>query len=198
MIILPSTPGAVETRFSLVSAANDLNPAFGGPSQRLGRKGSKWSCDVKMPPMFGEDARLWLSRLIRGEADVVAYELYQTGLPAQSPAGSACKVKGAGQLGSTLQVDGIRPGYSLVEGQWISVVDGANAYLHMVTEDVVADAEGEAAVKIAPMLRTVPADNAIVAIDTPVIAGFISPSGMGWSIDAANHYGLEFTVTERA
>lgn len=198
MIILPDTPGPVETRFSLVSAANDLSPSFGGPAQRLGRKGSRWSCEVKMPPMVGEDARLWLSRLIRGEADLVAMEIVQTGLPMQAGAGVECKVNGAGQLGSTLNVDGIRPGYQIVEGQWLSIAHGGQAYLYMATEDVTANSSGVAAVKIAPMLRTAHPDNAVVSFDSPVIAGFVTPAGVGWSIDTANHYGLEFSIVERA
>jgi hypothetical protein len=198
VIILPSTPGPVETRFRLVSAANDLNAAFGGPTQRLGRRGSRWSCDVKMPPMVGEDARLWLSRLVRGEANVVAMAIVETGLPAQGPAGNDIRVDGAGQLGSTLAIKGVTPSYQIVEGKWLSVAFNGRAYLYMVTEDVTADAAGEAAVKIAPMLRASPPDNAVVSLNSPVIAGFVTPAGIGWSIDTANHYGLEFTIQEVA
>lgn len=191
---LPDWPAPAACRPSMVSSANHMTPAIAGPTQRINRMGSRWSFEVEMPLMRPEDARVWLSRLVQGQGDLCVMRVPQYDLDTSGQ--GTPRVKGAGQAGSLLIVDGVTPGYLVREGQFFTVLNKGQPFVHMCTEDVTANGDGEMTIKFGPMLRRWTDDNDLVEFAEPIAAGWIMPVGVGWSIDAARNIGLEFSLAE--
>lgn len=192
-LTLPTSPQPAQIAVGLVSARNDLVPAFGGPTQRLNRKGSRWRAQVTLPPMTYAEALAWTD--LRAEADTVVLNVPQPGLEIGSP--GTPLVNGAGQLGSSLAIDGLTAGYVVRKGQYLSVVISGQRYLYEATAAVTANGSGQATVAIRPMLRASPPDNAVVEVAQPRIEGFVKTDVM-FSVDAARLVGLTFEIEERA
>lgn len=192
---LPISPAPRSVDSRLVSAANTLSPAFGGDTLRLNRKGSKWSIAVQMPPMLPDVARVWIARMVRAEGSTVTLAVPNYGIETGTP--GAPRVKGAGQAGSLLILDGMTPGYIVREGTWLSHINGTRRRLYMATDSVVVSASGEVTVPIGPILRFPPADNDVVEISQPKIEGYLETADVAWSMDVASIYGLSFSITER-
>ncbi|MFC0633296.1 hypothetical protein [Brevundimonas balnearis] len=185
------------TTFSMraVSAANDLRPSFGGPVQRLGRKGSRFALDVKVPAMSAKGCGIALiADLLRGETETVILPVpdYVPAVPYGTPL-----VNGAGQLGTTLVIDGLTPNVAILKGKFLSVILGGQRYVHIVAAQTTANGSGQASLPIWPMLRTPTTDNAVVELAAPKIEGFVQP-GQEWSISRLQAVGVDFSVEERA
>lgn len=194
-IVLPSDPWPSGVSFRPVRAGFDLPGTF-GVDQRVSRMGDRWAMDVQMPPMpYGDTALRWVARLSRARGDVVRMRVPQPGLDLRGRSGDVL-VKGAGQAGTSLLVDGGREAYPVREGQWVSITTGGRSYLHLVAADALFDSAGEATLTLDPMLRVSPADNSPVEIEEPVIEGFLE-AGQEWTVDVARHVGLSFTIRER-
>jgi hypothetical protein len=192
-LTLPTSPQPAQFALELVTARNDLSPAFGGPVQRLNRKGSRWRATVSLPAMTYADALAWTD--LRAEDDTVVLNVPQPGLSTGTP--GAPLVKGAGQLGASLLIDGLTVGYVIRKGQFLSVVTGSQRYLYQATAQVTASGAGEATVAIRPMLRVSPADNAVVEIAAPKIEGFVQ-TPPSFAVNPAFHVVLGFDIEERA
>ena len=80
----------------------------------------------------------------------------------RGPAGGTPLVKGGGQAGSTLAVDGCTAGITgwMRAGDYFSV----NGELKMLTRDADTDGSGEATLHFKPALRNSPADDAPLAV----------------------------------
>lgn len=192
-LTLPTTPAPAQFALELVTARNEATPAFGGPVQRLNRKGSRWRATVSLPAMTYAEALAWTD--LRVEDDTVVLNVPQPGLDVGSP--GTPLVKGAGQLGSSLLIDGLTAGYGIRKGQFLTVVTGSQRYLHQATAAVTASGAGEATVAIRPMLRVSPADNAVVEIAAPKIEGFVR-TPPSFDVNPAFHVVLGFDIEERA
>lgn len=80
-------------------------------------------------------------------------------------------VAGAGQSGNTLVTSGWdAEALALEAGDFISLGTGQDMRLHMITEDVVADASGVAILTFTPRLRQSPVDLSPVEIAAPGVA----------------------------
>ncbi len=194
-ITLGALPRLTTYSMRVVSAANDLRPAFGGPVQRLARKGSRFALDVTVPAMSATGCGIALiADLVRGETETVILPV-----PDYVPGGlyGTPLVNGAGQLGSSLVVDGLPANAVVAKGKFLSVIIGGRRYLHMVTAQTTANGSGQATLPIWPMLRVATTDNAVVELATPMIEGFVAP-GQDWSISRLRAVGVDFTVEERA
>jgi len=192
-ITLPTSPAPASIAIGLISARNELSPAFGGPTQRLNRKGSRWRAVVTLPVMTYVDALAWID--LRAEADTVVLDVPQPGLVIGTP--GTPLVNGAGQLGSSLAIDGLTVGYVIRKGQYLSVVISGQRYLYQATAQVTANGSGQATVAIRPMLRASPPNDAVVEIAAPKIEGFVKTDPM-FEVNAAQHVGLSFEIEERA
>lgn len=107
-------------------------------------------------------------------------------------------VKGAGQTGGTLLVDGTSPdeaGY-LLAGDYIQLGSGATATLHKVLQDVDTNEAGEATLEIWPNIRTAPDDNAAVTLTNTVGRFRLATNQQSWSINESSAYGLSFDCVE--
>lgn len=188
-IALPSYPGPASATPRFVRWGSNLIPSLGGPVQNLTRLGDRHALDVTMPPLSYRDAMAWVQRLKRGLSEGVIFEFPQPGFNTGAP-GSPL-VNGAHAGGTTLSIKGLSSGYSLAEGQFLSIIHVGRRYLYS------ANAAGSASVVITPMLRTPLSNNDLIEIQTPMIEGYLEGDEQGWTIDAAHHVGLSFTIVER-
>lgn len=80
-------------------------------------------------------------------------------------------VAGAGQSGNTLVTSGWdAEALALEAGDFFSIGTGQDMRLHQITEDVVADAGGEAVLTFTPRLRSAPVDLSPVEVAAPGVA----------------------------
>lgn len=191
---LPASPAPRQVAPRIITLRNELRSAIGGNIQRVQRKGDHYAADFSMPPMSYADATAWID--LRTVADTVVMTLPQPGLAIGSP-GAAPLVKGGGQIGSVLTIDGLTPGYTVRKGQYLSVFTNGRHWLYAASAAATANGAGEASIQLEVMLRYPPADNDPVNLAAPKIEGFASFSESLWTVDVARLVGLEFSIEER-
>lgn len=194
-LALPASPAPANVTMSQIVFGREHVPIFGGPSTRVMGLGSRFSMEVVMPMMAYDDARVWISKFLQAEGDTVLMDVPQPGLDIGNPGSPV--VDGSGQLGMFLKVRGLTPGYVLRTGQFFSLVVSGQRFLYCLLEDAVANAQGKARIHFWPMMRRQPQDGGVLEIAQPKIEGFAAKGGFEWSVDAAQHTGLEFKIDER-
>ena len=173
-----------------------LSPFLGGPEQRINRIGTRLGCRYTMPEMDDADAQKFVSRLMRGKQDRVIMPWPITAFDPGTPPNPQIN---ASSTGSALSVKGLGAGYTLVEGQPLSVVHGGRRYMHLSTGQVVANGSGIAAVGIFPPTRATYAVNDTVEIAMPMIEGYVSPGDeVNWTIALELDTAIAFSVVESA
>lgn len=192
VLTLPTEPTPSAVTVGVVSTSNVLTPEFGGDDQEVRRKGSRYVLTFTLPPMAYIQAIGWDD--LFSEGDTVCLAVPQPGLviaPSNAP-----RVKGAGQGGRVLMIDGVPPGYAVRKGQFVSVITGGQRFLYRTALPAVANAGGELSLALRHLLRRPPADNDVVEIEVPRIEGFVrdaSPLTVG--ID--HLVNLQFSIRER-
>lgn len=194
VLTLPSSPQPRSVTPRLITARNELTPAFGGTVQRLNRKGSRYALAVELPPMKYVDALAWDD--LMAEVDTVLMGVPQPGLVIGAP--GTPLVNGAGQSGSSLTLDGLTGGYVIRKGQWLSVVISGRRFLYRAASAATAAGGGAVTVALRTMLRSPPPDNAVVEIAAPMIEGFARMADDALAVGIEHLVSLSFTIEERA
>lgn len=196
-IVLPKPTRETEISIREISRARDMAPATSGPTQRQDRMGTRHSIRFEIPVLryawcgAGMAADLAVGRT----GDGVIMQIPEPKIPAFDY--GTPRVKGAGQLGDKLIIDGIPVGTVIKKGKWLSVLANNRYYSYFTTkQDVVVDGTGTASLDIYPMIRRSPADNAVVILDKPVIQGLIKEP-LQRKILRVGGIGLEFEVEEQ-
>jgi len=196
-ILLPATPEPGSATPSYIDYGGILRPFLGGSDQKLNRLGNRFACDFTMPPMLlAETGRIWVSRLVQARQTGAIMEWPQPGFETGSP--GLPTVRGSGAGGTNLPLKSVSAGYTIVEGQFLSVIHGGRRYLHMANADATADSTGKVSVSISPMLRFTPTDGDVVEIARPMIEGFVEGNEQPWDLDTARTTGLSFRIREAA
>lgn len=191
VLTLPTDPAPAKMGIGMVSAKNTLTPAFGGAEQELLRKGTRYALTFFMPVMTYVKSMEWDD--LMAEGDTVLMRVFQPGLVIPNP--GAPLVKGAGQAGTSLTIDGLPNGYVIRKGQFLSVVSAGQRFLYRAKANATSVA-GTATVPLRTMLRRPPNDNDVVEIAQPMIEGFVRDLGE-WAVGVDRLVGLQFTVRER-
>lgn len=197
MIELPdwAIPNGAEA--GLIDFGSFITPALGGEVQRIDRMGNRHRISITFPPMPSDKkGRILVSRLKRAKTEGLRIEYplldFKPGAPG-SPL-----VKGAGQSGTSLILDGFTPYYAIREGQWFSIETNGRHYLYSVNDEVIADASGNATISINPMLRAEPNDNDVCHFAKPMIEGFAQGNEFAWTMALERNIGLAIDIEERA
>ena len=194
---MPTTVGYSPATPELVDFGSVVTPPLGGVQQRLNRLGNRFAMSVQLPPMPAEPlGRKWVSALNQGLTEGVIAAFPQPDFVVGSP-GSPL-VNGAGQIGSTMILDGFAANYPVKDGQFFNVIINGRRYLYHSRVDLAASAGGAISLPITPMIRVSPGDNAVCDFATPMIEGFLQGDPRSWTIDAARTVGLSFSVMEAA
>jgi len=173
-----------------------LRPSTGAALTRVDRQGSRYRAALAFPPFYDPArGRIIVSRLIRAKRMGLRVE-YPLTCP--QPLQDAV-VDGAGQSGTSLNIRGLYRGMVVREGFWLNVVraDGQH-FLHNVAGEVIAGADGRAALPLSEMIRDDFADGATVKLVRPMIEGLVDGDEQAWSISIEKFIGIEFTVEEAA
>lgn len=195
-IALPTSPLPQVASPAPVVFGGPQLAAMGGEDQFINRVGNRFALEVTTPKLVPQpDGRLWIAALLKAwmTGERVSFPFPQPGLVIGSP-GSA-QVDGAGQTGSTLNMKGMTPGYTVRKGQFFNVITGGRRYLYESDIDQTVDGLGKLAAAINPMIRVSPANNDTVDFN-PLIEGLLLGDQRSWTHVIARTQGLKFTIRE--
>lgn len=195
-ILLPADPEpcAPYTPPTVVSLRNDVTSLIGGNRQRNSRKGDHYRASFNMPPMAPAEAMVWRSLMTGADTLVMAIPQpdFDTGAP-----GTQVLVKGAGQLGTVLVVDGVTPQYAFRKGQMITIITSGRRWTYGIDAETVANAAGQATLVLEVMIRTLHADNDLIEVAEPKIEGFAEFDAESFMLDDNGYCRLAFVIEER-
>lgn len=167
--------------------------------QTFAYPGQMWQADISLPPMRRADAEQWIAWLISLRGHLGTFLLGDPlGCTARGTPTGTPLVKGAGQTGGTLEIDGASNSITgwLKAGDYIQLGTGSSARLHKVLADANSDASGNVTLDIWPHIRTAPADNAAVTVSNAKGLFRLSSNEQAWSINEASIYGISFGAME--
>lgn len=196
-LVMPATPGFRRSRFGLQSNTQTFRSPLTNDVQRLRLPGARWMATYTLPQMNRQQAAAWQAFLLGLEGGVNTFYAFDP--DKRAPRGIATGtplVKGAGQTGSTLVIDGCTPNVNgwLLAGDMFAV----NGELKMLTAPVNTNGSGEATLSFKAALRTSPADNAPLSLQSPSCLMVLTDDQQTfWE---ANHNGIyqehSFSATE--
>jgi hypothetical protein len=173
-LVLPSTLKWKTTSWDSEDRTAEIRSPFTGHGQALVWPYQRWTPTLTLVAMKRDDAQDWAAwlRSLRGRSGT-----FLLGDPTRRlPLGQAAtfpgtpRVKGAGQSGGSLLIDGApasKEGW-LKRGDLVQLGAGASARLHEISEGVNTSAAGEAALELWPDLRESPADDSAIVLANPV------------------------------
>jgi hypothetical protein len=196
---LPTTIGIANITLTASNAVAISESPFTYRQQIVAHPGQRWSATVSVPPLRKEFIEPWVTTLLALKGQVGTFLL---GDPNNAtPRGVATGtplVKGAGQTGGTLEIDGATPSVTgwLLAGDYIQLGSGASATLHKVLQSANSDSGGNVTLEIWPNIRTAPLDNAVVTLNNTVGLFRLATNQQSWSINESSAYGLSFDCVE--
>lgn len=113
-------------------------------------------------------------------------------------AGSGTGTATAGQLGSSLNVDGASTSVTgwLKAGDYIQLGSGSTTTLHKVLLNVNSNSSGQVTLEIWPSMRRPPLDNSLVVLNGAKGRFRLASNEQSFSINDASRYGIAFGAME--
>lgn len=172
ILTFPSIIGPAQVSWQLAARTQSHTSPFDGSTQTLALPAARWEATLSWPTLAHAERRAldaFLAALL-GSAGRFHYGPALSHASRQATGTGTVLIKGAGQSGSVLEVDGFGAAHqAFVAGDFLSYEDTTGRKrLHMATATVSADGSGEADVPIAPPIRRAGADNAAVEIAAPL------------------------------
>lgn len=162
--------------------------------------GMAWNIDVSLPIMKREVAEEWIAFALslRGrKGTFLAGD--PSGATPRGVGGGTPLVKGAGQTGTTLTVDGCplsTVGW-LKKGDYFQLGTGSSSRLYKLIADANTNGSGETTLEFVPSLRGSPADNAALIITNTKGVFRMDSNVVPWTADSKDKiYRYSFTATE--
>ncbi len=190
-VTIPSLPQHETQELKLLTSAVTPTQTFGGPTQRISRLGDRFSLTVTTRRLSYTQGVSVVATLLQGLSNKVLVPIQQPGLAIGTP-GNPIATSGAG---TTINLSGFTPGYSIRAGQVFSLIHGGKRYVHIATAAATASG-GSVSLSIYPMLRTPVTSGDVVEFATPKIEGFLADTSQGWSVGLSQAIGLTFNVVE--
>lgn len=180
-VTMPSNVGFVASSFYLETNTRAFESPINRVTQRLELAGQRWRATWTLPPMAKADAAQWIAFFLKLKGQVSTFLAsdpdWQTNLGAWS---GTPLVKGAGQTGSSLLIDGCTAG---VTG-WAKAGDyfNVNGKLHRATADANSNGSGEVTLTFEPPAYVAPSDNAAITKNPATVEMRLLDDGTGeWS-----------------
>lgn len=200
IVALPSSAKFAEIVFSLQRVVGKTASPYTLQGQFYKWPGEQWLADVTVPPIvdreiagqwkaFGAALQGSFGQFYMGDPSAIAPVGIGTGTPL---------VKGAGQTGNSLIIDGLTPSVTgiLKAGDWVQVGTGTSSRLHMQTADVNSNGAGEATLTLEPALRYSPADNSAVSFHNTVGLFRMQSNTFEWRVLPGPIYMVSFQAEE--
>ena len=168
-ITLPTGKAGLRAVPQLVPAAG-LSRSVGAQNlNAVTWHGRHWLFPFYLPAMSQAAALDWSD--LEEDAATLVLEIPQGDLqPANE---GAPRVKGAGQLGASLEVDGVTASYVVKKGAFISIIINGRRYVYRVKAEATSNGATEVTLSLRPSIRVPPPDNAVVEIAAPKVEGFV-------------------------
>ncbi len=174
----------------------DITPQVGGPSQRIVFPGSRFAIVIVYPRLRPEpDGRIMMSALHQAKLVGARFPVPEPGIPVIAYGNP--QVNGFGQQGMSLQLKGLTPGITILNGKYFSIIYAGQRYLHHGTADTVVAADGTCLLPIFPMLRISPNDAATCEFAQPYIEGVLAGNVVDVELAIAKATPATITITER-
>lgn len=192
-LVLPTRPAPSSITPRPISSRNEQRPASQGPVNRYMRPGTRWAWDITLAPQSYVASLEWDDLL--SESDTVIMKIYQPGLDTGAP--GAPLIDGANQIGRTLNLKGLAPGYVFRKGQWISFPVLGQLFAYKVRHAIASGPDGKVALPLRTLLRLPPANNAVVDVAQPRAEGFATVDPQSLEVGTDRLVRLRFTLEER-
>ena len=193
IITLPATEPE-RARMELAGADNPLS-SFTGSSVVVESVEFLWVLEFAIKRQSDSEARAWksavaqLSRL----SNTFRYTPPEYTGNSAGYSGAAPVVKGAGQLGLTLNADGVTASAAIAkEGDYIE----AGGELKVLTADADSDIGGNVTFSIFPPFRNSPADNSTIEIDAPAATFRMVRPSAGWDVSSPLRHDFQIQAIE--
>jgi len=157
-----------------------------------------WILQATLPPLKRADGELYVAwkLALRGRRGTFLAGDVANPTPRGTWAGSSPLVMGAGQVGYVLDIDGLVPGRTGLEGDWFQLGSGASSRMYKLTKAFTANGSGQATLDFFPQIRETPVDNASLTLSSPKAVWRLDSNDSEWSIDVALTYGLSISAME--
>lgn len=172
-LALPSTLKFRTTNWSSEDRTSEVASPFTGEGQVIVWAYQRWTPTLTLVPMKRADAQEWAAwlRSLRGRSGtfLLGDPMRPVPLGAAAASPGTPLVKGAGQTGGTLLIDGCPNSVTnwLKRGDLIQLGSGSTSRLHEISETVNTSGSGEASLSLWPDLRSSPADNSAIVLTNP-------------------------------
>lgn len=197
-IALPAR-GIESVRFSMLDAVGVSESPYTFSQEFYEHPGKRWGIDVQLCPMLRAKGEEWIAALASLRGRVGTFYLGDpVGKVPRGARGGAPLVRGAGQKGGTLNIDGCTASVAdwLRKGDWVQIGAGSLASLHKSLSDVSTNASGEATLELWPGPRTALADNAPLVIVNTVGVWRLASNQREYDIGRAQIFGLSFQAVQ--
>lgn len=198
-VSVPAGRAIRTVRFSMLDAVGASESPYTLSQEIFEHPGKRWAIEVQLAPMKRATAEEWIAMLasLRGRRGTFLLG-DPLGGTARGSAGGAPLIKGSGQTGGTLLIDGC--GNSIVnwlrKGDWIQLGTGAASRLHKSLTDVDSNGSGEATLELWPGPRVAPPDNAALVVANTVGVWRLASNQRDYDIGLAQMFGITFSAVE--
>lgn len=172
LVEMPTSAGIADITVSLATVVSRTQSPYSLQNQAFRWPGEQWRMDLSIPPIADPQiAGEWKAFGVQLEG---SYGYFLCGDPSgRNPVGVGTGtplLKGAGQLGNSILIDGLTPSTTniLRAGDYVQIGTGTNARLHMQMVDLDSDSSGEATLTLRPAVRRAQADNEAVSFHNAV------------------------------
>lgn len=178
--------------WQLVAATQVHESTFNGATQTQALSAAVWATSISYDNLSAADAAIMQAFLagLQGRAGrVTVGNLAAPRIRGTAVAVPTIKIRGSGQTGAAVNIDGINPGTGVKAGDLF----GLESRLYMFTADGTADGLGQInGIAISPPLRSSPAANAPLTMTSPTTTMRLMDDRQGW--DYAPGSRRSFTV----
>lgn len=159
----------VSYRFSLYPPPQESESALKTNFQLFHAAGARWQVELSLRNLPDHRFASWSDLYIQGTSFL--WPIPQPGFTPDNA--GAPVVDGDNQLGTSLTLRGVTPGYTVSKDRWITVTTDGVARTYQMTQDAVASGTGALVLSLNPMLIRAPSDGDAVELVTPSLTGLI-------------------------
>ena len=197
-LTLPTVTGIKTQNWSMERVVAVTESPFTNQEQVFEHEGAQWKATFSLPPMKKESASVWLAFLMSLRGRRGTFKIGdQDRKTIQGVATGTILVKGAGQTGNAINLDGFANSTNNVfkAGDYIQI----NSYLYMISADVNSNSSGEATVYVEPSLRSgieVINDNTTIIYTNTTTVMRLDTNELNWDTNKVSVYGISFACSE--
>jgi hypothetical protein len=198
-VSVPAIGGIAGVKFTMLDVVGASESPYTLSQEFYEHPGKRWGIDVQLVPMLRANGEEWAAFLasLRGRRGT-----FLLGDPlGKRPRGAGTGypfVKGSGQSGGTINIDGCTAGVTnwLRKGDWIQEGTGAQAHLHKCLTDVNSDGIGDATLELWPGPRTPLADNAPLVVVNTLGVWRLASNTRQYDLATGQIFGFTFQAVE--